>query len=141
MDKLQPLIKHRYWICFGLSVVFVVVGWWMASGAIAIEIDTRMKKVEESFTKATQGATKPNKSWVDAAKKENEVDTQSYDRATKLLLQRQKNARKWPDALVNSMKGVAYWDDLKDTTTRARWASIYRDQIEKLIDTRSLKIH
>ena len=134
MDKLQPLIKHRYWICFALSVVFVVVGWWMASGAIAIEIEDRMKKVEESFTKATQGATKPNKSWVDAAKKENEADTQSYDRASKQLLQRQKNARKWPDALVNSMKGISYRQDLKDTTTRARWASIYRDQIEKLLE-------
>lgn len=133
MDKLQPLIKHRYWICFGLSVVFVVVGWWMASGAIALEIEDRMKKVEESFTKATQGATKPNKSWVEAAKKENEADTQSYDRASKQLLQRQKNARKWPDALVNSMKGISYRQDLKDTTTRARWASIYRDQIEQLL--------
>jgi hypothetical protein len=133
MDKLQPLIKHRYWICFALSVVFVVVGWWMASGVIAIEIEDRMKKVDESFTKATQGATKPNKAWVDAAKKENEADTQSYDRASKLLLQRQKNARKWPDALVNSMKGISYRQDLKDTTTRARWASIYRDQIEQLL--------
>ena len=133
MDKLQPLIKHRYWICFALSVVFVVVGWWMASGAIAIEIDDRMKKVDESFTKATQGATKPNKTWVDAAKKENETDTQSYDRASRQLLQRQKNARKWPDALVNSMKGISYRQDLKDTTTRARWASIYRDQIEQLL--------
>ena len=133
MDKLQPLIKHRYWICFALSVVFVVVGWWMASGAIAIEIEDRMKKVDESFTKATQGATKPNKSWVDAAKKENEADTLSYDRASKQLLQRQKNARKWPDALVNSMKGISYRQDLKDTTTRARWASIYRDQIEQLL--------
>lgn len=134
MDKLQPLIKHRYWICFALSVVFVVVGWWMASGAIAIEIEDRMKKVEDSFAKATQGATKPNKLWVDAAKKENEEDTQSYDRASKLLLQRQKNARKWPDALVNSMKGISYRQDLKDTTTRARWASIYRDQIEQLLE-------
>lgn len=134
MDKLQPLIKHRYWICFGLSIVFVVVGWWMASGAIAIEIEDRMKKVEESFTKATQGATKPNSSWVEAAKKENEADTQSYDRASKQLLQRQKNARKWPDALVSSMKGISYRQDLKDTTTRARWASIYRDQIEKLLE-------
>jgi hypothetical protein len=133
MDKLQPLIKHRYWICFALSVVFVVVGWWMASGAIAIEIEDRMKKVDESFTKATQGATKPNKTWVDAAKKENEADTLSYDRASKQLLQRQKNARKWPDALVNSMKGISYRQDLKDTTTRARWASIYRDQIEQLL--------
>lgn len=133
MDKLQPLIKHRYWICFGLSVVFVVVGWWMASGAIAVEIEDRMKKVDESFTKATQGATKPNKSWVDVARKENEADTQSYDRASRQLLQRQKNARKWPDALVNSMKGISYRQDLKDTTTRARWASIYRDQIEQLL--------
>ncbi len=133
MDKLQPLIKHRYWICFALSLVFVVVGWWMASGAIAVEILARKDAVEKSFDKAKQGANDPNKLWVEAAKKENTKDDAAYKSASAQLLQRQKDARRWPDVLANDLKGITYRKDVKDSTTRGRWASIYRDEIEKLL--------
>ena len=133
MDKLQPLIKHRYWICFGLSLVFVVVGWWMASGAIAVEILARKDAVEKSFDKAKQGANDPNQFWVEAAKKENTKDDAAYKSASAQLLQRQKDARRWPDVLANDLKGITYRTDVKDSTTRGRWASIYRDEIEKLL--------
>jgi hypothetical protein len=133
MDKLQPLIKHRYWICFALSLVFVVVGWWMASGAIAVEILARKDAVEKSFDKAKQGANDPNQFWVEAAKKENTKDDAAYKSASAQLLQRQKDARSWPDVLANDLKGITYRKDVKDSTTRGRWASIYRDEIEKLL--------
>ena len=133
MDKLQPLIKHRYWICFGLSLVFVLAGWWMASGAIAVEILARKDAVEKSFEKAKQGANDPNQFWVEAAKKENTKDDAAYKSASAQLLQRQKDARRWPDVLANDLKGIPYREDVKDSTTRGRWASIYRDEIEKLL--------
>jgi hypothetical protein len=133
MDKLQPLIKHRYWICFGLSLIFVLAGWWMASGAIAVEILARKDAVEKSFEKAKQGVNDPNQFWVEAAKKENTKDEAAYKLASAQLLQRQKDARRWPDVLANDLKGIPYRTDVKDSTTRGRWASIYRDEIEKLL--------
>ena len=133
MDKLQPLIKHRYWICFAFAVIFVVAGWWMASGAIAVEILARKDSVEKSFDKAKQGGTEPNQTWVEAAKKENEQDSGAYKSASAQLLQRQKDARRWPDVLANDLKGIAYRADIKDSTTRGRWASIYRDEIDRLL--------
>lgn len=133
MDKLQPLIKHRYWICFAFAVIFVVAGWWMASGAIAVEILARKDSVEKSFDKAKQGATEPNQTWVEAAKKENEQDSGAYKSASAQLLKRQKDARRWPDVLANDLKGIAYRADIKDSTTRGRWASIYRDEIDRLL--------
>ncbi len=134
MDKLQPLIKHRYWICFAFALIFVLVGWWMASGAIALEIQARTASVEDSFKKAEQNKTDPNTFWVEQAKKKNEIDSSSYKSASTQLLQRQKEARQWPDVLKNELQGIAYRADVKDKTARARWASIYRDEIERLLE-------
>jgi hypothetical protein len=133
MDKLQPLIKYQYWICFGLAVIFVVTGWWMASGAIATETTQRKDIVDKAFAAAAQGATEPNEQWVQAAKKENESDNQAYNSASAQLWKRQQNARRWPPEVENELKGVPYLDQIKSSETRAKWASIYKDQIEKLL--------
>ena len=104
MDKLQPLIKHRYWICFGLSVIFVVVGWWMASGAIATEIENGRKSVEGAFSKAKQGANDPNAKWVEGANERNKVDEGAFTAASTELRERQQNARQWPEAVRDEMR-------------------------------------
>lgn len=134
MDKLQPLIKHHYWICFVLAVIFVVVGWWTASGAIAVATDERKKSVEESFTKATQNATDPNQSWVDEATKKNAAEDTAYKAASAELWKRQQSARQWPPLLAADMKGIEFGGEIKNTTTRDKWASIYGDEIERLLE-------
>lgn len=133
MDKLQPLIKHRYWICFGFAIIFVTVGWWMASGAIATETNSRKEIVEKAFTAAGQGATEANEKWVQEALKENESDNSSYNSASAQLWKRQQNARRWPTEIEKDLKGVPYLDQIKSSETRAKWASIYKDQIEQLL--------
>lgn len=134
MDKLQPLIKHRYWICFGLAVIFVVTGWWMASGAIAAATDTRKKSVEDSFSKAKNGASDPNEQWVEAAKKKNEKDNASKQSASRLLWQRQKEARKWPASLEPELGKIPYFGMIENNTARARWARNYQQQFEELLE-------
>lgn len=104
MDKLQPLIKHRYWICFGLSVIFVLVGWWMASGAIATEIENGRKAVDGAFSKAKQGANDPNAKWVEAANERNKLDKAAFTSASTELRERQQNARQWPESVRDEMR-------------------------------------
>ena len=133
MDKLQPLIKHRYWICFGLSVIFVVVGWWMASGAIATEIENGRKSVEGAFSKAKQGANDPNAKWVEGANERNKVDEGAFTAASTELRERQQNARQWPEAVRDEMKGIAYQGPITNHVSREKWASVYKDEIEALL--------
>ncbi|MBL8814125.1 MAG: hypothetical protein JNM43_28410 [Planctomycetaceae bacterium] len=133
MDKLQPLIKHRYWICFGLSVIFVLVGWWMASGAIATEIDNGRKSVDGAFSKAKQGANDPNAKWVEGANERNKQDEVAFTAASTELRERQQNARQWPEAVRDEMKGIAYQGPITNHVSREKWASIYKDEIEALL--------
>jgi hypothetical protein len=132
MEKLQPILKQKYWICFGLSVIFVLFGWWNASGDLAAKTAERKTSVEGSFGKAGQGASDPNESWVAGGKKENEKDKGDYKTASLQLWKRQQTARQWPDQIRGEMENVTYFDDVSKET-RERWASIYRTQIEEML--------
>jgi hypothetical protein len=134
MDKLQPLIRHRYWICFSFAVIFATVGWWMASGSLAVAIETEKKKVEDAFSKVKNGVNDPNEHWVAAAKKRNEADQAAKQSASRLLWQRQKSARKWPAVLEAELSNIPYFDQIKSNTARARWARNYPTQIQQLLD-------
>lgn len=134
MDKLQPLIKHRFWIIFAFSVIFAIVGWWMASGAILAATDARKKSVEESFSKAAQGKSEPNAEWVKAAQERNEKDEKSKLNASKMLWERQQAARRWPESLAKDFEKVSFQGEIKEVLTRRKWEKSYRTQIESLIE-------
>ncbi|MEY2724579.1 MAG: hypothetical protein RLZZ458_446, partial [Planctomycetota bacterium] len=133
MDKLQPLIKHRYWICFGFVLIFALTAWFLASGSLAAEIDARTASVKSSFDKSGQGKDQPNQKWVEAAKKKNEGDAVAYKNAAKSLRERQVSARSWPEMIREEMKGIAYQQVIQNQLTREKWASIYRDEVEALL--------
>ena len=60
MEKLRPILKQRYWICFGLALIFVLAGWWNAGSNLAAKISERKSSVEGSFTEAKKGESEPN---------------------------------------------------------------------------------
>ncbi len=133
MEKLQPFLKQRYWICFGLALIFVLVGWWTASGDLAAKTDLRKKSVDESFSSADKGKTDPNEAWVAGGKKENDSDSGSYKTASLQLWKRQQAAREWPEQIRSEMQEIAYFADINSNETRERWVSIYQKQIEDLL--------
>ena len=133
MEKLQPFLKQRYWICFGLALIFVLVGWWTASGDLAAKTDLRKKSVDESFSSADKGKTDPNEAWVAGGKKENDSDSGSYKTASLQLWKRQQAAREWPEQIRSEMQEIAYFADVNSKETRERWVSIYQTQIEDLL--------
>ncbi len=133
MEKLQPILKQKYWICFGLSLIFTLFGWWNASGDLSAKTAERKTSVEGSFSKAGQGANDPNESWVVGGKKENEEDKGAYKTASLQLWKRQQTAREWPEQIRGEMQKIDYFDDVPSKETRERWASIYRTQIEDLL--------
>jgi len=133
MDKLQPLIRHHYWICFGFALIFTVTGWFLASGSLGEAIAARETAVKGSFTEAKSNADAPNARWVDAAKLKNEADATSFKTASTQLRERQKSARQWPAKVAEKMKGINFQDQIKDQLTRELWASIYGSEIEEML--------
>jgi len=133
MDKLQPLIRHHYWICFGFALIFTLTGWFLASGSLSEAIAARETAVKGSFTEAKSNADAPNARWVEAAKLKNEADGTSFKTASTQLRERQKSARQWPVKVAEKMKGINFQDQIKDQLTRELWASIYGSEIEEML--------
>ncbi|MEJ7596089.1 MAG: hypothetical protein WKF77_31650, partial [Planctomycetaceae bacterium] len=133
MEKLQPILKQRYWICFGLAMIFVFVGWWNASGDLTTKTDLRKKSVDDSFNSAGNGKTDPNETWVAGGKKENELDSVAYKTASRQLWERQQAAREWPEQIRSEMQKIGYFAEINSKETRERWVSIYQTQIEDLL--------
>ncbi|MCA9035154.1 MAG: hypothetical protein KDA91_08495 [Planctomycetaceae bacterium] len=134
MDQLKPLIKHHYWICFVLSVIFVVVGWWMASGSLAEATTARKSSIEASFTKAKEGANAPNLKWIEAAKAKNDQDVTAYEKSSRSLWQRQKEVRVWPETIAADMKGIAFGEKIPNVVTRGKWGVGYGKQFDELLE-------
>ena len=133
MEKLKPILKQRYWICFGLALIFVLAGWWSASGNLAAKTNERKTSVEASFTEAKKGEADPNALWVAAGNAINEKDSDAYKAASLQLWKRQKAARDWPEQISSQMEKIDYFAEVNSKETRERWASIYEKQIEDLL--------
>ncbi len=133
MEKLKPILKQRYWVCFGLALLFVIIGWWSASGDLATQTEIRKKSVADSFNSADQGKTDPNAKWVEGGKTENDLDSAAYKTASLQLWKRQQAAREWPEQIRSEMQKMSYFSDIKSKETRERWVSIYQKQIVELL--------
>ena len=48
MEKLQPLIKHKYWIIGGAALLMPFIGWWLSTGKVAAETQKRWEELTAS---------------------------------------------------------------------------------------------
>ncbi len=133
MDKLQPLIKHHFWICFGLAVLLTTIGWSMANGSLSSAIEERDRVVTGAFTDATKGTDSANSTWVEAVKKFNAGDRANFQMAADQLRERQTQARMWPQSIREEMQGIKFLDQITNQITREKWAAGYRSEVEELL--------
>lgn len=134
MDKLQPLIKHHFWICFSLAALLTTVGWSMASGSLSEAIEARQTAVNGSFSKAKQNGDNANASWVTAVAEMNTIDESAYKNAAEDLRKRQTAARQWPASIREEMTAIPHLQQIDDQLTREKWAAGYRDEVEALLE-------
>ena len=63
MERLEPVLKQKFWILLGMGILMTLVGWWMATAQIAkaiTERKTQIKAAEDSVPKNDV----PNESWA-----------------------------------------------------------------------------
>ena len=81
MEKLQPLITHRFWVLFGLAILVPLVSWWLYNSDMVKTIDERTSTLNSEFETAGRGRNAPNQNWVAAASATNELNRKSYNQA------------------------------------------------------------
>lgn len=112
MDKLQPVLAHKFWILFGLAIILPAAGWWRGLGAIEVDIDTRTAAVEQAFNKVPTENDIPNQEWIASAKEINAEERQRLNQSAAYLWQTQQNLMTWPKE-VSSMEHDVKIDELE----------------------------
>ncbi len=139
MEKLQPLIKHKYWIIAGTALLLPFIGWWLSTGAVAETIEKRW--TELSGLDVPSGSNTPNKDYIDHM---DEVNKVLGDRQTKLatrLYDEQKRLHTWPGDLAAYMNDKKYREPADDQALRI-YGRYHLDEIDQMLkDARQYQFH
>lgn len=138
MESLQPLITHRFWVCFGLSVVLIPVGWWMGSSSLAKEITKNRDAIEAAANGVPKGADHPNQGWIEGVKKVVDKRKTYHARHAVGLWDMQESVRRWPDSVEPAMKGAKYFGPGNNEDARSTYRTAYYDdtiaRLYKIVD-------
>ena len=127
MEKLQPVLKHIFWILFGLAAMLILIGWWMAKGALSTQIEARKAAVDKAFTDAQVNVSAiPNSNWTDGATKINETHQKAFDESALGLWKEQLDARTYPAAIRDEMSKLKYGSTIEQKRLRDQFAQVYR---------------
>ncbi|MCA9048462.1 MAG: hypothetical protein KDA89_07020 [Planctomycetaceae bacterium] len=127
MEKLQPVIKHIFWILFSLAMLLLLIGWWMAKGALSTQIETRKAAVDKAFSDSGVGVgSTPNARWTEAATAINEAHKKDFLKSSEGLWREQLNARTFPASIRHEMESLTFGSTIEKKSLRERYAQLYR---------------
>lgn len=127
MEKLQPVLKQLFWICFGLLILLAPLGWWSAQGELSEQIETREAAVAKAFSDAGKNVSNvPNDRWTQQATKQNEDHISAYDRAGERLREDQLEARVYPQSISDELNRLRFGAMIDDQALRGRFGDLYR---------------
>ena len=106
MEKLQPILKQKFWILLAVTLIMPVVGWWMATANLLQAITTRKTAIDAAFKKVPTGAV-PNENWTKELSNLNELQAKAINSAKSLPWKKQQSKlMNWPEG-VDLRNG--YW--------------------------------
>jgi len=99
MERLEPILKQKFWILLGIGIVMTITGWWMATGTLAATIKTRTDVVNGAFGKIPSGEI-PNNDWSSQLAGRNTDQDKAINYTKSLLWERQRSRMTWPDTVA-----------------------------------------
>jgi len=115
MDKLQPVITHKFWILFVTVLGVAGFGWSSGTGALTEGIDGEKKRLEGSFKKMeglVSEAGKKNDVWIDELAKINSSMSNRTRDAANQLWNGQKQLKVWPERIRRRASQFYCLDDV-----------------------------
>lgn len=131
MDKLKPLITHKFWIILFIALILPVVGWSMATGNLSKEIDERKTALDKAFTDAQVSPNPPNDTWSSALREINEKKQNYIGESHKFLWEKQKSMFVWPPNIAPLMKDIPYRGEIS-MVPRNLYRSAYEFEIRRI---------
>lgn len=130
MDKLQPIIKHHFWIVFLIALMLPPVAWWMTTGELAAEISERTSSLDSTFSGIASGQGAPNDDWTNGVNQLIDIRTQANRLALDRLWKAQTDLMVWPPNVAGWMADCPYRGEIDDVRIKQNLPNIYRGDYE-----------
>ncbi len=130
MEKLQPLIKHKYWVIGGAALLLPFIGWWVSTVAAAKHIDERIQTL--SALNVSSGSNTPNKDYIDHIEDVNKVLDGRQMKLSTRLYEEQERLHTWPGVLPKYMKDKKYREQADDQALRL-YARFHLNEIDEML--------
>ena len=143
MDKLQPIIKHHFWILFLVALVLPPIAWSMTTGSLDEQTQTREDDLNSTLNGVVAGQSAPNDDWKNQASMLVNVRKESNKRAWDRLWNIQTGLQIWPDFVRPYMETCPYRGTPADvpnaspqdvSAVMATVPNLYRDDYEHEIE-------
>lgn len=131
MDKLKPILDHKFWILSGLALIIPFVGWIIATKTYATGVEERETAIDGAFSSVQFAGEPPNQSWVDGAAAIVDSEQSRFHKAQRSLWESQKQSMIWPTGVHELMADVPYEGDIS-STARERYRLGYYRQLSKM---------
>jgi len=138
MDKLQPIIKQRFWILLGLCLILALFGFFRAQSQIVAATKSREEQLKAALSAIPSGA-EPNTTYSEGLKVINDAYEKKIKAAIDDLFASQMARMTWPEKIAKEIpkdpKGVPYYrskDHVLSTIATRNYSEIYKDLIEEL---------
>ena len=99
MERLEPVLKQKFWILLGIGILMTIVGWWMATGTMAATIAARQTEIKNAEGKVPSGEI-PNSVWSDGLAAVNGQQDLAVKSASRILWERQRARMTWPETVA-----------------------------------------
>ena len=131
MDKLQPIIKHHFWLVFLIAVLLPPIAWWVTTGELAAEISERTSSLDSTFSGIANGQNAANEDWANGVNQLIAIRTQANRMALNRLWQAQTDLMVWPPVVAEYMNICPYRGELEDVRMKQVLPAMYRDGYER----------
>ncbi len=108
MEKLQPIIRHHFWILFVVALILPPIAWSMTSGSLDEQTQTRIDDLDKTLSGVAQGSGAPNGDWSNAVTQLVNVRKESNRRAWNRLWDAQETLQIWPETVRPYMLKCPY---------------------------------
>lgn len=98
MERLEPVLKQKFWILLGIGIIMTVTGWWLATGSLAAQITTRRGEIEGAEKKVPTGEI-PNNDWSQKLAAINTEQDLAVKSTARGLWERQRAKMTWPETV------------------------------------------
>lgn len=130
MDKLEPILKHRFWILLGLVAPLTIFGYYSANGAMKAATEKRIGEIDALINKVPSGSEATPR-WAQGMSGINRTYEQTVNAEIVRVWERQQARMTWPASMQQYLPGK-YRDPFAKTEAGVVYANLYAELLREL---------